>query len=72
MNGMTVDAPSGSFKLDNGRLFFVTEARDWTSSVTLAFPEQPALELQNCTKEEFEQRATEKALSFQRANLRVV
>ena len=72
MNGMTVDAPSGSFQLDNGRIFFVTEVRDWSTSVTLAFPEKAALDLQNCTKEEFEQRANEKALCFQRANLRVV
>ena len=65
MNGMTVDAPSGSFQLDNGRIFFVTEVRDWSTSVTLAFPEKAALDLQNCTKEEFEQRANEKALCFQ-------
>ena len=72
MNGMTVDAPSGAFQLDSGKIFFVTEARDWSSSVTIAFPEEAALELQNCNKSEFEQRATEKALSFQRANLRIV
>ena len=72
MNGMTVDPPSGHFQLENGRIWFVTEARDWSAGVTLAFPEQAALELQGCSREEFLERANEKALSFQRANLRVV
>ena len=72
MNGMTIDAPSGSVQLESGRIFFATEARDWTSSVTLAFPEEVALELQNCSKEEFQQRSEEKALCFPRTNLRVV
>ena len=72
LNGMTVDAPTGATQLDNGKIFFVTEVRDWSCSVTVAFAEKSALELQDCTKEEFEERAAQKALSFQRANLRVV
>lgn len=74
MNGMTVDAPSGSVVLDSkkGQIFFVTEVRDWSCGFTVAFPEKSALELQDCTKAEFEERASQGALSFQRCNLRVV